>query len=214
LALLIVGNGFFKPNISTIVGSLYPAGSPDRDGGFTLFYMGINLGAAMSPLLCGYIGETFGWHYGFGLATIGMLIGLAVFVAPTRLTQFLILAGAGGAALSLFLLSQNIYMFLVNALVGVFLLAAAGVSVLALHRGGIPADAGLPPDPAKLKAKSFIGLRNDWTVYLGIGVAVPILALLVNGNRSIRFIPEEASAPSARWSAPSSTRSRRPPASR
>src|SRR6186713_1224405 len=94
LALLIAGNGFFKPNISTIVGSLYPPGSPRRDGGFTLFYMGINLGAAMSPLLCGYIGETYGWHYGFGLATIGMLTGVAVFVAPVRLTQLLITGGA------------------------------------------------------------------------------------------------------------------------
>ena len=54
--------------------------------------MGINLGAAMSPLLCGYVGETYGWHYGFGLATIGMLTGVAVFVAPIRLTQMLILA--------------------------------------------------------------------------------------------------------------------------
>ncbi|HIQ22573.1 MAG TPA: MFS transporter, partial [Planctomycetes bacterium] len=90
LALLILGNGFFKPNISTIVGSLYPSGSPKRDGGFTIFYMGINLGAAMSPLLCGYIGETYGWHYGFGLATIGMLTGLAVFVAPSVLSQLFI----------------------------------------------------------------------------------------------------------------------------
>ena len=64
--------------------------------------MGINLGAAMSPLLCGYIGETYGWHYGFGLATIGMLIGVAVFVAPIRLTQVLIMAGAVAAAGSLF----------------------------------------------------------------------------------------------------------------
>ena len=87
LALLIAGNGFFKPNISTIVGSLYPPNSPKRDAGFTIFYIGINLGAAMAPLLCGYIGETYGWHYGFGLATIGMLVGLAVFVAPTILTQ-------------------------------------------------------------------------------------------------------------------------------
>lgn len=87
LALLIAGNGFFKPNISTIVGSLYPQGSPKRDGGFTIFYMGINLGAAMSPLLCGFIGETYGWHYGFGLATIGMLTGIAVFVAPSLISQ-------------------------------------------------------------------------------------------------------------------------------
>ncbi len=92
LALLIAGNGFFKPNISTIVGSLYPPGSPKRDGGFTIFYMGINLGAAMSPLLCGYIGETYGWHRGFGLATIGMLTGIAVFVAPSITSQLLMAA--------------------------------------------------------------------------------------------------------------------------
>ena len=98
LALLILGNGFFKPNISTIVGSLYPKGSPKRDGGFTLFYIGINLGAAMAPLLCGYIGETYGWHYGFGLATVGMLVGLAVFILPTILTQAVIVAGAGAAS--------------------------------------------------------------------------------------------------------------------
>jgi amino acid/peptide:H+ symporter len=87
LALLIAGNGFFKPNISTMVGALYPKGSPKRDGGFTIFYMGVNLGAAMSPLLCGYVGETFGWHLGFGLATIGMLTGVAVFVAPSIVSQ-------------------------------------------------------------------------------------------------------------------------------
>ncbi|HEY3393889.1 MAG TPA: oligopeptide:H+ symporter, partial [Lacipirellulaceae bacterium] len=87
LALLIAGNGFFKPNISTMVGSLYRQSSPKRDAGFTIFYMGVNLGAAMSPLLCGYIGETYGWHRGFGLATIGMLTGLAVFVAPSILSQ-------------------------------------------------------------------------------------------------------------------------------
>jgi POT family proton-dependent oligopeptide transporter len=87
LAFLIAGNGFFKPNISTMVGSLYLKGSPRRDGGFTIFYMGVNLGAAMSPLLCGYIGETYGWHLGFGLATIGMLTGVAIFVAPSILSQ-------------------------------------------------------------------------------------------------------------------------------
>ncbi|MCA9132173.1 MAG: oligopeptide:H+ symporter [Planctomycetales bacterium] len=87
LALLIAGNGFFKPNISTLVGSLYPAGDKRRDNGFTIFYMGINLGAAMSPLICGYIGEKYGWHYGFGLATVGMLLGLAVFAMPNILSR-------------------------------------------------------------------------------------------------------------------------------
>ena len=79
LALLIVGNGFFKPNISSIVGKLYEQGDQRRDAGFTIFYMGINTGAFLAPLICGYIGEEYGWHYGFGLATVGMLLGLIVF---------------------------------------------------------------------------------------------------------------------------------------
>jgi POT family proton-dependent oligopeptide transporter len=102
LALLIAGNGFFKPNISTMVGSLYPQGSPKRDGGFTIFYMGINLGGAMAPLLCGYVGETYGWHRGFGLATIGMLTGVAVFVAPSIISQLGMAAVAIVAALNIF----------------------------------------------------------------------------------------------------------------
>jgi POT family proton-dependent oligopeptide transporter len=79
LALLICGNGFFKPNISSLVGKLYPDGDARRDAGFTLFYMGINVGAALSSITCGYLGEKVGWHWGFGLAGVGMLIGLVVF---------------------------------------------------------------------------------------------------------------------------------------
>jgi POT family proton-dependent oligopeptide transporter len=103
LATLIVGNGFFKPNISTIVGTLYPPGSPRRDGGFTIFYMGVNLGAAMAPLLCSVFGEKFGWHYGFGLATIGMLTGVAVFVAPSIVNQLLMAGVALLAAANIFI---------------------------------------------------------------------------------------------------------------
>ncbi|MCC6874089.1 MAG: peptide MFS transporter [Sandaracinaceae bacterium] len=80
LGLLIVGNGFFKPNISTIVGGLYEENDPRRDGGFTIFYMGINLGAFFSPLVCGTLGEKIGWHVGFSAAGVGMVIGLLVFV--------------------------------------------------------------------------------------------------------------------------------------
>ncbi len=80
LGLLIIGNGFFKPNISTIVGGLYADGDARRDGGFTIFYMGINLGAFFSPIVCGTLGETVGWHYGFSAAAIGMVAGLVVFV--------------------------------------------------------------------------------------------------------------------------------------
>ena len=79
LALLIVGNGLFKPNISTFVGKLYEQGDDRRDAGFTIFYMGINIGGAVAPLLCAWIAEVYGWHYGFTLAGIGMLVGLLFF---------------------------------------------------------------------------------------------------------------------------------------
>jgi len=80
LALIIAGVGFLKANISTIVGSLYGFGDARRDSGFTIFYMGINLGAFLSSILCGYLGITYGWKYGFGLAGIGMLFGLLIFL--------------------------------------------------------------------------------------------------------------------------------------
>ena len=72
--------GFLKANISTIVGSLYGEADPRRDSGFTIFYMGINLGAFLASIFCGYLGIVYGWKYGFGLAGIGMLIGLMVFL--------------------------------------------------------------------------------------------------------------------------------------
>ncbi len=83
LALLICGNGFFKPNISAIVGRVYSDDDQKRDRAFAIFYMGINLGG-MAAGVCGYLGETFGWHLGFGLAGIGMLIGLVVFMWGQR----------------------------------------------------------------------------------------------------------------------------------
>lgn len=79
LALIVVGNGFFKPNISTFVGSLYKHGDVRKDSGFTIFYMGINIGGFAAPLLCGWLAVKYGWHYGFGLAGIGMLTGLIFF---------------------------------------------------------------------------------------------------------------------------------------
>ncbi len=79
LILLILGNGFFKPNISTVVGQLYEKDDPRRDGGFTIFYMGINLGAFFSPLVCGYLGEKIAWHLGFGAAGVGMVLGLVMY---------------------------------------------------------------------------------------------------------------------------------------
>ena len=80
LSLIIVGVGMLKPNISAIVGKLYEKNDPRRDGGFTIFYMGINIGSAVSAIACGYLGQTYGWSYGFGLAGVGMLMGLIGFI--------------------------------------------------------------------------------------------------------------------------------------
>lgn len=98
LALIVLGVGGLKPNISTMVGGLYPPGDDRRDKGFTIFYIGINLGAFASALAVGYVGEVYGWHYGFGMAGIGMLLGQVVFMygqkylegvgeSPKKMTQ-------------------------------------------------------------------------------------------------------------------------------
>ena len=80
LAFIIVGSGFLKANISVIVGQLYKISDIRRDSAYTIFYMGVNVGAALGTILVGYLGETIGWSYGFGLAGIGMVIGLLIFV--------------------------------------------------------------------------------------------------------------------------------------
>src|SRR3954463_14185942 len=76
LILIVIGTGLLKPNISAIVGDLYPEGGSRRDAGFSIFYMGINLGALIAPLVTGYLGEKIAWHLGFGAAGVGMLIGV------------------------------------------------------------------------------------------------------------------------------------------
>lgn len=80
LILIVTGVGCIKPNISTMVGGLYKQGDPRRDSGFIIFYIGINIGAFCAPLLVGFIGEVYGWHYGFGLAGVAMLIGQTVYL--------------------------------------------------------------------------------------------------------------------------------------
>lgn len=194
LSLLIVGNGFFKPNISTIVGSLYPPGSPRRDGGFTIFYMGVNLGAAMSPLLCGYIGENYGWHYGFGLATIGMMIGLAVFVMPNTVTQGLIGAGALGAVYALLeYRSDNSVAIAMNCFVAICLATAGVISVMALARGGLPESAG------KFRGGT-VNPSHLTRVLGGTAIAIPLLTLFVSGfsvvnkGEPVKLLSEETVA--------------------
>jgi proton-dependent oligopeptide transporter, POT family len=102
LGLLILGNGAFKPNVSTQVGGLYAPGDPRRDGAFTIFYMGINLGAFICNLVCGTLAVLYGWHYGFAAAGVGMVLGLCVYLAgqkhlaPDQLARSA--AGSGGHA--------------------------------------------------------------------------------------------------------------------
>lgn len=88
LAFIIVGNGFFKPNISTFVGALYEEGDVRKDSGFTIFYMGINIGGWIAPLLCGWLALKYGYHYGFGLAGIGMTTGLIFFWSGIKKNVF------------------------------------------------------------------------------------------------------------------------------
>jgi len=80
IVLIVLGVGALKPNISTMVGGLYNLGDSKRDAGFTIFYIGINIGAFSAPLLVGYVGEVINWHYGFGLAGIGMILGQVVYI--------------------------------------------------------------------------------------------------------------------------------------
>jgi POT family proton-dependent oligopeptide transporter len=142
LALVAVGNGFMKPNISTLVGRLYEEGDPRRDAGFSLFYMGVNLGAATAAIACGWLAEQFGWSYGFGAAGIGMLIGLAIFSASRSSLPEDALPGGKKARLPVWLvpmvlglITASWALLQAHAVMGVLLSAgAAGViSLLAYH---------------------------------------------------------------------------------
>ena len=85
LGFIVTGTGFFKPNITSLLGQYYHPHDPRRDSGFTIFYMGINLGSFLAPFICGYIGRKYGWHYGFGTAGLGMLIGLFIFYHSSKI---------------------------------------------------------------------------------------------------------------------------------
>src|SRR6266545_3134916 len=86
LTMLIIGNGCFKPNMSAQVGTLYAPGDPRRDRAYSIFYVGINLGAFLAPLVCGTLGERVGWHYGFGAAGVGMTIALVIYLVALHST--------------------------------------------------------------------------------------------------------------------------------
>ena len=84
LVLIVLGTGLLKPNMSTMVGGLYSRDDPRRDAGFSIFYMGINVGALLAPLVCGYLGQEVDWHLGFAAAGVGMLLGLGQYIYGWR----------------------------------------------------------------------------------------------------------------------------------
>ncbi|CAN0583603.1 unnamed protein product, partial [Ectocarpus sp. 12 AP-2014] len=100
LFLVVVGTGFFKPCAAVMVGQLYETGDPRRDGGFTIYYLSINVGAFLSPFVAGTLGEVYGWHWGFGAAAVGMIIGLITYsyLRPKYLTGVGLRPGKSGLA--------------------------------------------------------------------------------------------------------------------
>ena len=143
LGLIIIGTGFFKSNAATMVGQVYPTGDTRRDAGFTIYYMGINLGAFLGPIVCGYLAQNanWGWHYGFAAAGVGMLVGLVAYVAgrekylpgigaPERTRQ----AGDGGEVLPAANPVHGLSGAAVGAIVGWF---AGGASMLGLLAGAV-----------------------------------------------------------------------------
>ncbi|MEM7568761.1 MAG: peptide MFS transporter [Pseudomonadota bacterium] len=136
LALIIAGVGFLKANISTIVGALYEPGDSRRDAGFTIFYMGINLGSFLAVIACGYLGEVYGWAYGFGLAGLGMIAGLIVFL---------------------------------------------------LGQPWLEGRAD-PPNASALKAKGFLFLNTEWTLYVSSLLVVAGAFVLMQFRQVVEFV--------------------------
>ncbi len=167
LALIAVGNGFMKPNISTLVGRLYAEGDPRRDAGFQLFYMGVNLGAATSAIVCAWLADSYGWSWGFGAAGIGMLVGLAIFsVSRSSLPPDAMPQGqAPRVPVWLFpllaaLVAATWWLLQAHALMGVLLSASAAIVIafLAYHtlRNGTSVQRGRMLAAALLTVASII----------------------------------------------------------
>ncbi len=120
LTLIVLGTGLLKPNVSTLVGGLYHANDARRDAGFSIFYMGINIGALIAPLICGYLGENINWHYGFGAAGVGMTLGVLQYALGRK---FLGDAGDTGSR------TETDLRLLKRALIGSIVVVVAGAAL-------------------------------------------------------------------------------------
>jgi proton-dependent oligopeptide transporter, POT family len=188
LGLVICGNGFFKPNMSTLVGTLYPERSIKRGGGFTIFYMGVNLGAAIGPLIVAYVGETYSYAYGFSLAALGMFVGIIIFFVPTLVSRILIGASALIGILTLSGIAGKFmnnggdpFAIGLNIIVALFLLIAGLLCIKGLGRGGLTKSDGVDPGAAIRRKPVFGGIQAEWCVYIGTAFAVILFALFVSG---------------------------------
>jgi POT family proton-dependent oligopeptide transporter len=130
LLLIVLGTGLLKPNISTMVGALYRPDDHRRDGGFSIFYMGINIGAFAAPLVCGYLGENINWHYGFAAAGVGMTLGVVQYALGGR---YLGNAGltSSGSARDRFIFRKVLLAAVVLAAIGVALTMTGALSLSA-----------------------------------------------------------------------------------
>ncbi len=157
LVLIVMGTGLLKPNISAIVGELYPEGGSRRDAGFSIFYMGINIGALVAPLVTGYLGERVGWHLGFGAAGVGMVIGLITY----RLRAYKTLGNMGVTPASTDPAEHRRVKLIVTTAVAVIVLAVA------LVMGGI-----IHINPVSLARKMTLVLAGTalaYFIYLFVG---------------------------------------------
>ena len=188
LGLIIAGVGCLKPNISTMVGGLYPKGDDRRDKGFTIFYIGINTGAFLAGIIIGYVGETMGWHYGFGLAGIGMAIGLIVFIAGHKY-----LKGVGEATAALSVADQAIKAKpLTKIEKDRILVMLISFLMIIVFWGAFEQAGGLMNLYASEKTNRLIGFLN-WTVpatwfqsvnsFFIITLGIPIAAFWYNRKR-------------------------------
>lgn len=188
LGLIIAGVGCLKPNISTMVGGLYPKGDDRRDKGFTIFYIGINVGAFLAGIIIGYVGETVGWHYGFGLAGIGMAIGLIVFITGHKY-----LKGVGEATAALSVADQAIKAKpLTKIEKDRILVMLISFLMIIVFWGAFEQAGGLMNLYASEKTNRLIGFLN-WTVpatwfqsvnsFFIITLGIPIAAFWYNRKR-------------------------------
>ncbi len=158
LLVLVAGSGCFKPNIATQVGDLYPAGDPRRDGAYTVFYMGVNVGAFLSPLVCGTLGQVVGWHWGFGAAGVGMVIGLVIYWLGSGLVPKSASSQPAGSAARAAQTAERLTRQDWQALVALIVLCALNITFWAVY------------EQQGNTLQLWADKRTDWTV---LGVTLP-----------------------------------------